>query len=183
MRCMKLGVAVGLVVSLSACGTDVREPVDRKGEEVPVAVAVEEVAELQESGASLTAISGTVPLVVRDSVRLGIEELEPGGLNNETLGGGVNALSGPVLLNEEGMLSYSGGLFGTSYDLVLGNWCRYGHVRDYAVARKMFDHEKGWCTVRRWVSDDPYDCRIVVHIGARPFEAGTCLWQTYSHEQ
>jgi len=171
MRSFKQVVAVGLGVALSACGGDAKES-------SPKLVPADQVKEIQEAGASLRAVDGPTPLVVRDSLKVGVSAAERQTPENETLSG-VSGFAGPVELTQEGSIAVSGGFWGISNDLVVGNWCRTGHIRDFAEASVVSG--TGWCTVRNWYSESQSDCRILVHIGAAPFEAGTCRWRVYSH--
>ncbi|WNG61459.1 hypothetical protein F0U59_47185 [Archangium gephyra] len=172
--------AVCSAIILSGCGGEMPEAAGAGAEETAL-VSVEEASELKEAGASVKLVSGTMPQLLRDSVRLGAAEAAWKEFENTTLRGEVAAMAGEVRLNQEGEFVYDGGFWGLSYDVELAGWCRDGHLRDYATAQRKYDNEKGWCTVRRWSTDDPYDCRIIVHVGARPFEKGTCSWRVYAH--
>jgi len=173
VRSFKLVVVMGLGVSLSACG-------GAANESSPELVPADQVKELQEAGASLGSVDGPMPLVVLDSLKIGVSAAELQKPENETLRGKVSAMASAMALNMEGSIPYDGGWWGISTDTVVGNWCMNGRTRSYATATTT---GKGWCTVRRWHSDAPTDCRIVVHIGAAPFEAGTCYWQVYDTSQ
>ncbi|HSN97794.1 MAG TPA: hypothetical protein VLS89_05830 [Candidatus Nanopelagicales bacterium] len=83
-------------------------------------------------------------------------------------------------LHYEGQFSYKGGWWGKSYDVVLGNWCSPGYVRDSASAYRLSG--KGYCSLMGWYSSDMTDCRIRVHVGVSAFKKGTCAWQVYASE-
>ncbi|HYO65481.1 MAG TPA: hypothetical protein VEU33_05315 [Archangium sp.] len=172
--------AVCSAIVLSGCGGEMPEAAGAEAEQRAL-VSAEEASELKEAGASVKLVSGSMPQLLRDSVRVGAAEAAWKEFENTTLRGEVAAMAGPVLLNHGGEFVYDGGWWGVSYDVEVGGWCRYGHLRDYATAQRKYGHEKGWCAVRYWTTNDPYDCRAVVHVGAAPFEKGTCLWSVYAH--
>jgi hypothetical protein len=82
----------------------------------------------------------------------------------------------------EGTHQIAGGLFGVSYDLVFG-WasCPWGRPREYAEAWA-YNNQNGAanCYTVRWYNDgNPYDCRVVVHVGSRAFAGGTCVMRVW----
>lgn len=77
--------------------------------------------------------------------------------------------------------SIGGGLFGNSYDFVFG-WqhCPWGRPREYAEAWTYNQNGPANCSVVRWYVDgNPYDCRVVIHVGARAFSSGTCVTRVW----
>jgi hypothetical protein len=72
----------------------------------------------------------------------------------------------------------SGGLFGYSETFDAGWGCFAGRHRDYADAYTVAGSTN--CYVERWLSDDPTDCRVRLHIGISAFGGGTCRGLAYA---
>lgn len=78
-----------------------------------------------------------------------------------------------------GSFGFSGGLFGSSEDRIVGpSSCGAGFVRAHGTASALGD---GHCYVRRWYSSSPTDCRLVVHSGASSLANGTCYWEAFAY--
>jgi hypothetical protein len=81
----------------------------------------------------------------------------------------------------DGTFGLGWSLFGYRYETVLGGTCKDGEQRSSAEAYVF--NGVGNCYVVRWMSGDPFDCRIVVHVGEAAFQTGTCYWAAYQYGQ
>lgn len=73
-----------------------------------------------------------------------------------------------------------GGLVGMRKDFVAGKGCDGGFTRS-TYSTRMVSGE-GNCAVTGWVSDDPSDCRVKVHLGESAFHGGRCHVTVYEHQ-
>jgi hypothetical protein len=150
-----------------------------KGAHQEELIPITEAPELQddEAGASVTDIKGTIPQLLRGSLRIGTESEIHHSQNKIT---DEQALSLAPSLFDDGTFYYSGGIGGKSYDVIVSKMC-YGYQRNY-VNSYTYDSSGGNCSVVRWYSDDPRDCRVVLHVGVPPFKNGRCAWQVYADD-
>jgi hypothetical protein len=186
MNYKQMIAVVGLVAVSAGCGVEPESPAP-SAEKTQELVPASEAAELQdESGASVTNIQGMMPYLVPGSSKLGftqseLEELDRARAPQKPTSDEaerVHAMNFWPELLFDGQFDYKGGTWGRSYDVVVGNMCNTGYVRDYANAYKLSGG--GHCGVVGWYSDDMMDCRVRVHVGVSSFSSGTCAWQVYA---
>jgi len=128
-------------------------------------------------GAFIERVRGPMPIVLRESVKVGppLRADDDGSFTTAAL---IGSYDPNAIIDSQGTINYSGGLFGASYDVIVGqSWCGNGMRRAYGDVTYGGD---GWCTARSWVTSSIYDCRMWVHIGVGPFRGGSCAWAVYS---
>jgi hypothetical protein len=57
-----------------------------------------------------------------------------------------------------------------------GQRCAEGHTRGFTAAMMS---GSGLCMVEGWASDDPEDCRVLVHLRQAPAQSGLCVVTVY----
>lgn len=142
-------------------------------------VPVTDADELAEVSLQITDIKGTVPLLLPDSVQVFEGDVEPMESAHNKPASPLNILA-PTLY-DSGEFGYKSGLWGTSYDTMVGRLCP-GYTRGSADAYA-YNNNGGYCSFDRWYSQDPSDCRFIVHVGASANKKGTCAWSVYANEQ
>jgi hypothetical protein len=182
-------ITIAILASMSSCvaGLEHSEPMPEEQQLVPVNEAPELLDE--EGSASVTNIRGTMPLLMRDSVELGVTESEVGEGGEfevlEVLNGAEEWMhegdtTDGLVLYDDGTFGYSGGTWGRSYNVLLSAPCP-GYERSFAEAYTITG--RGSCSVVDWYSHDTSDCRVVVHVGVPSFKEGTCAWQVYADQR
>jgi hypothetical protein len=80
---------------------------------------------------------------------------------------------------DQGDINLGWSLFGYSYDTTLGDVCRGGFTRT-AYSTYVYNGT-GNCYVKTWLNQNPYDCRVIVHVGESATHTATCHWATYQY--
>lgn len=142
-------------------------------------VSLDQTPVLREAGASITNARGTSPALVVGSLAFSEADglAPPSAL--EKLIGPASALEG-LALYDSGEFTYKSGLWGTSYDVVVSKTCS-GSMRDSYDAYA-YNNNGGYCSVVGWYTQDPSDCRFIVHVGASKYKSGICAWSVYAKE-
>lgn len=89
---------------------------------------------------------------------------------------GIAALN----LYESGVINLSGGIGGKSQNRIVSAPCP-GFQRTFLEAIKL--SSGGTCNIVDWVSQDPTDCRIIVHVGVGSFGNVSCAWNVYADKE
>lgn len=164
-------VLVGAIMLMSSCVLEEEGLMDDASSEglVPADMSVE----LQEAGATISSIDGDMPLLIEGSLVLG-DPAPPSKAINEQI------VEKSASLYDSGEFSYKSGMWGTSYDVLVSSTC-YGYIRDHGSAYA-YDSNGGYCSFQRWYTEDPADCRMIVHVGASAYKHGKCAWSVYANQ-
>jgi opacity protein-like surface antigen len=82
-------------------------------------------------------------------------------------------------INWEGDYDLIGGLFGFRTDFVAGRGCDDGFTRTDFDA--VVYTGQGNCYVKGWLTKNPYDCRVIIHLGQAAFRGGKCHVTVYQN--
>jgi len=180
---VSLAVSAMLVISLfaPACTQyvddgEVIESPDLNSERM---VPVTDALELADVAVQITDIKGSVPIFLPDTLQVFDGDVEADSPSQQKPAAPLN-VTGPSLY-DSGEFTYKSGLWGTSYDIMVGRACP-GYTRDSADAYA-YNSNGGYCNFSRWYTQDPADCRFIVHVGASAYKNGTCAWSVYANEQ
>jgi hypothetical protein len=93
--------------------------------------------------------------------------------------GAVLADDNASSIDWERYYSLDGGLVGMRKDFVDGKGCDDGFTRSTYSTRIVSG--EGNCAITGWLNNDPFDCRVNVHLGEAAFHGGRCYVAVYQH--
>jgi hypothetical protein len=79
----------------------------------------------------------------------------------------------------QGNVDLGWSLFGYRYEINVGGSCKDGFDRT-TFGTTVYDGT-GNCYFTQWVTENPYDCSAVLHVGQRGWNTAKCIWTIYQN--